>query len=60
MTDNAKKTWLGRMAAWFASRRAKRGAKLKKREDDRIRRVVAKETAVIKRTTERAKRRARK
>jgi len=61
MSDSTTKTWLGRMAAWFASRRAKRKEKLRKREDHRIRRIVAKESVMIKRATQkRARKRARR
>jgi len=58
MSDGA--TRLGRIRAWLANWKTKRNAKSNRREQDRIRRIVAKETAMITRMTEREKRRARK
>ena len=60
MTASTKKTRLGRVTAWCTSWKAKRKAKLRKREDDRIRRIVAKEAAMIKKTSQRAQKRKRK
>jgi hypothetical protein len=45
----ANGTWLGRLLARFADWRARRGATRKKRRDDQVRRMVAKEIAWEKR-----------
>ena len=60
MTAIRQDTIFGRIATWFAGRQAQRRVKLKEREDDRIRRIIRKEAAMIKRTTERKQRHARK
>jgi hypothetical protein len=45
MSELAKGSWFGRLLAGFIDWRARRQAKLKKRRDDGIRRMVAKEMA---------------
>jgi hypothetical protein len=60
VSDSTKKTWLARIATWFTNGRAKRQVRLNKREDARIRRVVAKETAMIGRESLKAQKRAQK
>ena len=42
-SKGANATWFGRLVARFIDWRARRNAKLKKRRDDRVRRIVAKE-----------------
>jgi hypothetical protein len=57
MSGSTKTTWLARVATWLTSWRAKRRVKLKKREDARIRRIVATETAIIKRESQKTHKR---